>query len=84
MKYMISYDLVAPGKDYQTLYDELENLNAKRVLKSQWVLNRFNTTPTGLRDHFRGFIDSNDRLLIVEINGDGWSGWNLISKISEM
>ena len=84
MKYMISYDLVTPGKDYQTLYDELEEFSAKRVLESQWVFNRINTTPAGLRDHFRGFIDSNDRLLIVEIDGDGWAGLNLISKINEM
>ena len=84
MKYMISYDLVAPGRNYQTLYDQLGIFNARRVLESQWVFNRLNTTPTGLRDHFRGFIDSNDRLLIVEIGGAGWSGWNLISNINEM
>ena len=83
-KYMISYDLKVPGQDYQTLYDELKNIDAKRVLASQWVFNRANTTASGLRDYFRSFLDSNDRLLIVEINGTGWAGWNLISKINQM
>ena len=84
MKYMISYDLVAPGQDYQTLYDALEEFSAKRVLESQWVFNRVSTTPSNLRDYFLKFIDSNDRLLIVEIDGSGWSSWNLISQIDQM
>lgn len=80
MKYMISYDLLKPGQDYQTLYDELERFNAVRILDSQWILDHNNTNAVDLRDHFRGFIDSNDRLMVVGVSG--WAGRNLLSKIS--
>ena len=38
MKYLISYDLVGPDQDYPTLWDELENLGANRILDSQWAV----------------------------------------------
>lgn len=53
MRYMISYDLRNPGRNYQTLYDELESFKAKPVLESQWVFRRYNITAQGLRDYFR-------------------------------
>lgn len=61
MLYLISYDLIKPGKDYAALIDELKKLGAKRILLSQWVVRRGNTTAEALRDYFRSFIDSNDR-----------------------
>ena len=84
MRYLLSYDLLKPGQDYEKLYDELASMDAQRVLQSQWVFRRFKTSATGLRDHYRQFIDGNDRLLIVAIDSDDWSGWNLINKISEI
>ena len=84
MRYVISYDLRNPGQDYQTLYDALAAIGAKRVLQSQWCARRNNTTAKGLRDHFRQYMDSNDRILVTSIDSANWSGWNLINKISEM
>lgn len=85
MKYMICYDLQRPIQDYPTLYRVLiENFNAKRVLESQWVFRRINTNAAGLRDYFKNFLDSNDRLLIVSLDNFEWAGWNLVSKISEL
>ena len=83
MRYVVSYDLLKPGQDYSPLWAELRRLGGKRVLKSQWVMRRTNTSATGLRDHFRKFIDNNDRLLVVGIDDSDWSGWNLENKISE-
>jgi len=84
MKYMISYDLRKPGRNYETLYAELKRFKAQRILESQWVFKRINTNSVGLRDHFKGFIDNNDRLLIVEINGTGWASWNIMFDINKV
>ena len=84
MKYLISYDLISPGQDYSAIYEKLNEFKAKKVLESQWVFRRINTNAENLRDYFRKFIDENDRLLIVCLDNNNWSGWNLINKISEM
>lgn len=84
MLYVISYDLRKPGRDYDALYDELERFNARPVLQSEWCLRVRNTTAARLRDHFYSFMDTNDRILVVAIDGTGWAGRSLINKISEM
>lgn len=64
--YTITYDL-RNKRDYQTLYDELKNFNAVSILESLWCFNRYNTTVSGLRDHFSQFVDSDDGLFITEV-----------------
>ena len=39
--YLISYDLLKPGKNYDPLLDALTQQGAKRVLLSQWILNTY-------------------------------------------
>jgi hypothetical protein len=68
--YTITYDL-RNQRDYQTLYEELARFKAVRILESQWCFNRINTTASGLRDHFKGFVDSDDGLFIAEV--DDWA-----------
>ncbi len=71
--YLISYDLNRPGQNYEPLYRELERLGAQRVLLSAWVL-RSNSTPKQLADHLLRYIDSNDRLIVVDASsGAAWS-----------
>ena len=84
MRYVISYDLLKPGQNYEKLWAELERFKAKRVLESQWVIRRSNTTAKNLRDHFKEFVDANDRLLIVCIDDSDWAGRNLRTKISSV
>ena len=84
MLYSISYDLRSPGRDYKTLTDELARLGAKRILQSHWVARRNNTTAAGLRDHFQKLIDSNDRLMVIEIGSNSWASVNLMSNPNEM
>lgn len=64
--YFLDYDL-RKARDYQALYNELANFKAVRVLESSWCFNRFNTNATGLRDHFKQFIDADDGLSVVEV-----------------
>lgn len=63
--YFLTYDL-RNSRDYQKLYDELNNFNAIRVLESTWCFNRDKTTASDLRDYFKNFIDSDDAILVSE------------------
>ncbi len=64
--YFLTYDL-RKERDYQRLYDEFENFNAVRILDSTWCFNRVNTSPSGLRDHFKKHIDGDDGLMVSEV-----------------
>ena len=45
MRYLISYDLMKPGKNYDALWAALKEIGAKRVLESEWLVKRINTNP---------------------------------------
>jgi len=64
--YFLTYDL-RNQKNYQNLYDELENFDAVRILESTWCFNRANTSAKGLRDHFKKKVDSDDGLMVSEV-----------------
>ncbi|MGZ0655686.1 CRISPR-associated protein Cas2 [Coraliomargarita sp. W4R72] len=64
--YTINYDL-RNHRDYQKLYDELNNFEAVKILESHWCFNRINTSAASLRDHFSKFIDSDDGLFVSEV-----------------
>jgi hypothetical protein len=76
MLQMISYDLAQPGRNYATLSAALERIGAKRVLFSQWLL-ATHSSPAQVRDYLvtSGGLDSNDRLLVVEVKRNAaWTG----------
>lgn len=83
MRYSISYDLQAPGKDYQKLWDELRRFNARRVLESQWVLRHSNTSVGALRDHFKKYIDKNDRLMVIGFEHE-WASYNAKINVNDI
>jgi hypothetical protein len=64
--YFLTYDL-RKSRNYQSLYDELSSFNAVRILESTWCFNRFNTTASGLRDHFKKFIDEDDGVIVSAV-----------------
>jgi hypothetical protein len=76
MRYLISYELNTPGRDYLTLWNALAGLNAKRVLYSQYVLRRYDTTAARLRDQLWTFMDAGDTLLIVCLDNTDWAEMN--------
>ena len=75
--YVISYDLVAQGRNYEPLYSEFLRLGATRVLLSQWLV-RSDSSAVQLRDHFRQYMDGNDRILVNAIDTT-WAGYNLLA-----
>lgn len=83
MLYIISYDLRNPNRDYQTLYDELDRLQAKRVLESLWAVRRTSTDAGRLRDHMKGFIDGDDRVLVAAIDNK-WGTFNALHALNKV
>ena len=82
-KFVISYDLLAPGKNYEALWAELRRLQTKQVLLSQWA-GRIDSTAQQLRDHLRLFMDPNDRILVMSAETSDWAGYNLMSRLDHM
>ena len=74
--YIVSYDLLTPGRNYEPLYSELLRLGATRVLLSQWLVGS-PATAMQLRDHFWQYMDPNDRLLVNAID-QNWAAFNLL------
>lgn len=64
--YFIEYDL-RKQRSYQPLYDELARFGAISYLESAWALKHSSTSATALRDHFKGFIDADDGLMVAEV-----------------
>jgi hypothetical protein len=79
MRYLISYDLMAPGKNYEPLWAELRRLGAVSSLASVWVGNFVNTSPKAIGDHFLKFMDANDRIFVTEVP-DNYAYRNLIAQ----
>lgn len=76
MHYFVSYDLNKPKKDYPKLWNALERLGAKRVLKSHWVLRQERPVKAvTLANRLREFIDSDDRLVVVSVEKPGSAAW---------
>jgi hypothetical protein len=72
--YLISYDLVAPEKDYPDLLATLRNLGAVKILLSEWVHDT-EESASDLCNHLikAGKLDSNDRILVVALrNNASW------------
>ena len=71
--YFLSYDL-RNSRNYQPLYDELNDFDAIRIVESTWSFKRVNTSASGLRDHFRKYIDSDDGIIVSEVSG--WASYS--------
>jgi hypothetical protein len=82
---LISYDLVAPHRDYKPLIEAIKRLNPQmwaKPLESVWVV------PTALtcaqvRDQLTPTLDSNDKLFVTQAGPD-WAGRNLPDDVAKM
>lgn len=71
--YVVSYDLRAPKRDYQPLYERLAAWRAVRALESVWLIEAESSAlqvGVDLRNH----IDKDDGLLVTPVSGrTAWS-----------
>lgn len=70
----INYDLVAPGRNYQPVYDYIKGLSGyyAKPLESMWLV-RSTKTPGTVRDELMRIVDTNDKILVVDITRDSWA-----------
>lgn len=78
--YLVSYDLIAPGRDYRPLIAAIQSLGGVRVLQSQWVI-RVSNTAAQVRDYLRTFMDDNDRILVNDFYE--WASRNALVKLDQ-
>jgi hypothetical protein len=79
----IAYDLDKPGQDYKRIEDAIKSLGSwAHPQLSVWYVH----TKLGaqqVRDYLQGFIDSNDRLLVIDaLNAWGYNNlaWPFIQE----
>jgi len=76
---LVSYDLVAPRRDYASLYAALAALHGRRVLHSTWVV-RTSRSAVDLRDHLKQYVDADDRILVNDF--DHWASYKALIDIN--
>jgi len=75
--YVISYDLMSPGQNYNRVISRLKELGAKQTLLSTWVL-RHSASAIAIRDDLQKVVDTNDRLLIYA-SPSNWAAYNALN-----
>lgn len=72
--YLLTYDLLKEpdSEDYKPLWAELKRLGGHKVQYSVWLLDLTNDTAKQVHDHFKGYVDSNDRLWVSELVSNYW------------
>jgi hypothetical protein len=76
---LVSYDLKAPGRNYDDLWEHLRSYSDYiKPLESVWILKTSRSTKE-VRDSIKKHVDSNDRVLAINISGDAWASYNLVS-----
>ena len=73
--YLISYDLLAPGRNYEALYEAIKAFGTwAHVHESLWAVVT-DKSAAELRDHLLQFLDGNDRLFLVKSGVEAaWRG----------
>jgi len=71
--YLVTYDLKAPGRKYEPVWDYLKSTGTHwHFLGSCWLIVTTKTAAQ-VRDDLRPLIDSNDRVMVVRVDGANWA-----------
>jgi len=83
--FLISYDLGVPEthSDYTILANHIKSLYAfwARPVKSVWIIKSDNNAAQ-IRDSIKLGLDSNDKLIVVELSGD-WGTYNITKEVTD-
>lgn len=76
--YMVSYDLMMPGQNYDDLINELKAFpNWCHCLDSTWVI-KSSLPASQVRDKLKPHLDSNDKLIVAKLSGEAaWAGFSM-------
>lgn len=75
--YLITYDLSKPDRNYSGLYDAIKAISGSwaHIAESSWVVVANNQTTANIRDSLKSVMDSNDKLIVCKLTGEGaWYG----------
>jgi hypothetical protein len=64
--YIVTYDLNAPGRDYEPLLTAIRNYTHCKCLKSAFFIDTTDAAAT-IRDKMKALIDKNDTLYVMEL-----------------
>lgn len=67
-KYVITYDLRKPGRNYDGLIAAIKTYAWAKVNESSWFIST-NQTPSEVRDKISATVDSGDRLMVTALTG---------------
>lgn len=71
--YCISYDLIAPNKNYDELYSAIKAFGIWwHQTGSVWFI-KSNKNAGEIRDYLLQFIDSNDKIFVIQV-AKNWGG----------
>lgn len=69
----INYDLQAPGRSYQPLYDYVKSFDGwDHLLESLWLV-RTRKSPAEIRDELKRLVDANDKVAVFDVTGVAWA-----------
>ena len=82
--YLISYDLLnkATFGEYEDLIGRLEELGARKVLFSEWML-RTESPSMDIVNDLRKFIHGYDRIMVIEVNMANGAIANLMCSLDD-
>jgi len=79
--YIISYDLIRPGKDYSNLIAHIKGYTWAYPLKSVWLI-KSSLTAEQVRNAARTHMDANDKILVIDVTSRAAAWANLPQDVS--
>ena len=80
---LVAFDLTKPDQDSTGLIERLKSVGPWwHGLESIWIV-RTELTTVQLRDALAPYLDSSDRLLVLDVTGDAGAWWNVSKKTSD-
>ena len=72
--YIILYDLRAPGRNYEELYQAIKSYGTwGKLTESAWAIVTIEDC-TQIRDYLMRYVDKNDRIMVVKSGQE--AAWN--------
>ena len=73
-RYIVTYDLSQPGRNYGELYNRIKSYPVwAQITESSWAISS-DQTAVEIRDHLRGALDQNDKILVGLLGSSAWAG----------
>ena len=81
--YCVSYDLTKPDRNYEELYEKLKAYGTySHALESTWFIEAEDGAAE-VRDNLKEVLDTDDKLLVIEVIANHWASYNLRTKTNE-